>query len=266
MVRLVTGVLLAAAVLALVWFADTTVLLIVALVVAGLAVHEYVQLFRALGAHVPAVPTLVATLVATAMVPFPRVPLDAALPAGLILIVVWVMATLKSDAGFGEASRGAAAGALSVLYIGLGLGTLVGIHVHGGRGAVLLLMVTIIISDTAQYYAGRTFGRHALAPHLSPKKTIEGAVGGFVVAPLFLVFAAYYLIPAATNPLVLAVLGVGVVIAGVAGDLFESMLKRAAGVKDSSALLPGHGGVLDRIDALLFAAPLFYVYVRGLFT
>jgi phosphatidate cytidylyltransferase len=266
MVRLVTGVLLAAAVLALVWFADTTVLLIVALVVAGLAVHEYVQLFRALGAHVPAVPTLVATLVATAMVPFPHVPLDAALPAGLIFIVVWVMATVKSGAGFAEASRGAAAGALSVLYIGLGLGTLVGIHVYGGRGAVLLLMVTIIISDTAQYYAGRTFGRHALAPHLSPKKTIEGAVGGFVVAPLFLVFAAYYLIPAATNQLVLAVLGVGVVIAGVAGDLFESMLKRAAGVKDSSALLPGHGGMLDRIDALLFAAPLFYFYVRGLFT
>ncbi len=266
MVRLVTGVLLAAAVLALVWFADTTVLLIVALVVAGLAVHEYVQLFRALGAHVPAVPTLVATLVATAMVPFPHVPLDAALPAGLIFIVVWVMATVKSGVGFAEASRGAAAGALAVLYIGLGLGTLVGIHVYGGRGAVLLLMVTIIISDTAQYYAGRTFGRHALAPHLSPKKTIEGAVGGFVAAPLFLVFAAYYLIPAATNQLVLAVLGVGVVIAGVAGDLFESMLKRAAGVKDSSALLPGHGGMLDRIDALLFAAPLFYFYVRGLFT
>ncbi len=266
MVRLVTGVLLAAGFLALIWFADARLLLLVALAVGALAVHEYVQLFRALGARVPAVPTLVATLVATAMVPFPHVPLDAALPAGLIFIAVWAMATVKPSASFEEASRGAAAGALSVLYIGLGLGTLVGIHVYGGRGAVLLLMATIVISDTVQYYAGRMFGRHALAPNLSPKKTIEGAVGGFVVAPLFLVFAAYYLIPAATNQAVLAVLGVGVVIAGVAGDLFESMLKRAADVKDSSALLPGHGGVLDRIDAVLFAAPLFYFYVRGLFT
>jgi phosphatidate cytidylyltransferase len=266
MVRLVTGVLLAAVFLALIWFADSKILLIVALAVAALAVHEYVQLFRALGAHVPAVPTLIATLTATAMVPFPRLPLDTVLPAGLIVIAVWVMATMKPGAGFGEASRGAAAGALSVLYLGLGLGTLVGIHVYGGRGAVLLLIATIVISDTAQYYTGRAFGRHALAPNLSPKKTVEGAVGGFVVAPLFLVFAAYYLIPAATNQLILAVLGVAVVSAGVAGDLFESMLKRAAGVKDSSALIPGHGGVLDRIDALLFAAPVFYFYVRGLFT
>jgi phosphatidate cytidylyltransferase len=266
MVRLVTGVLLAAVFLALIWFADATILLVVALAVAALAVHEYVQLFRAIGAHVPAVPTLLATLTATAMVPFPRAPLDAVVPGGVIFIAVWAMAAMKPGDDFAEASRGAAAGALSVLYIGLGLGTLVGIHVYGGRGAVLLLMATIVISDTAQYYAGRAFGRHALAPNLSPKKTIEGAVGGFVAAPVFLVFAAYYLVPAATNPLVLAVVGVSVVIAGIAGDLFESMLKRAAGVKDSSALIPGHGGVLDRIDALLFAAPVFFFYVRGLFT
>jgi phosphatidate cytidylyltransferase len=265
MVRLVTGVLLAAAFLALVWFANTTVLLMVALAVAALAVHEYVQLFRPLGAYVPSMPTLIATLVVTATVPFPRVPLDAAIPVGFIAIAVWAMATVKSAESFGEASRGAAAGALAVLYIGIGIGTLVGIHASGGRGAVLLLMATIVISDTAQYYAGRTFGRHPLAPTLSPKKTVEGAIGGFVVAPVFLVFAAYYLVPEmSANPWLLGLLGVGLVVAGIAGDLFESMLKRAAGVKDSSALIPGHGGVLDRIDALLFASPLFYVFVREL--
>ncbi len=151
------------------------------------------------------------------------------------------------------------------MYIGTGLGTLVGNYVYGGRGAVLLLMATIVVSDSAQYYAGRTFGRRPLALRISPKKTIEGALGGFVLAPVFLIVAAYDLIPAATNQLALGVLAVALVAGGIAGDLFESMLKRAAGLKDSSALIPGHGGVLDRIDALLFASPIFYVYLRWLF-
>jgi phosphatidate cytidylyltransferase len=204
----------------------------------------------------------------TIVVPFPHLAVDAILSIGLILIAVWVMSAVGAEAGKGhdEAARGAAAAVLAPVYIGLGLGSLVGIHVYGGRGAVVLLMATIVVSDTAQYYAGRTFGRHPLALRLSPKKTVEGALGGFVLAPLFLAFAGYYLVPAATNQLALAGLGVALVIAGIAGDLFESTLKRAAGVKDSSALIPGHGGVLDRIDALLFAAPLFYLYLRNIFS
>jgi len=86
-----------------------------------------------------------------------------------------------------------------------------------------------------------------------------------VLAPLFLVSSASYFLPAATDQTSLALLAVVLVIAGAAGDLFESMLKRAAGAKDSAALIPGHGGVLDRIDALLFASPLFYLYLRWLF-
>jgi phosphatidate cytidylyltransferase len=165
------------------------------------------------------------------------------------------------EPGFGQAVSGAAAGSFAMLYIGVPLGALVSIHVFGGRGAVVLLVATIVISDTAQYYSGRAFGRHPLASRLSPKKTIEGAVGGFVVAPLFLHFAGPYLIPVAT-PLMIAPLGLALVACGIAGDLFESMIKRAADLKDSSALIPGHGGVLDRIDALLFATPPFYLFVR----
>ncbi len=152
-----------------------------------------------------------------------------------------------------------------MFYIGLPLGALVGAYVFGGRGAVLLLVATIVISDTAQYYAGRFLGRHALAPRLSPKKTVEGALGGFVAAPVFLYFAGPYLIPVA-QPLPIAALGLGLVACGIAGDLFESMIKRAAEMKDSSALIPGHGGVLDRIDALLFATPPFYLYLRWVYT
>jgi phosphatidate cytidylyltransferase len=122
-------------------------------------------------------------------------------------------------------------------------------------------MLTIMISDTAQYYTGRAFGRRRLAPTISPKKTIEGAVGGFVFGTL-----AFVAIGARWAPqmsiVTRLVLGLGVVALGIAGDLFESFLKRRAGVKDSSALIPGHGGVLDRIDALLFAAPLYYVVLK----
>jgi phosphatidate cytidylyltransferase len=158
-----------------------------------------------------------------------------------------------------------AAGGLSLVYLGLPLGSLVGVHIFGGRTAVLLLVAAIAISDTAQYYSGRLLGRHALAPRLSPKKTIEGAAGGLVVVPLFLYFAGPYLVPVGAAWL-LAVVGVVLVLAGIAGDLFESMMKRAADMKDSSALIPGHGGVLDRIDALLFAAPVFYLYLRWQYT
>jgi phosphatidate cytidylyltransferase len=266
MTRLVSGVVLAAVFFVLIWFTNATVLLFVALAVAALAVHEYVQLFRALGADMHMAPILVATWAVTANIAFPQFVLEGVLAITVIVIAIWVMSRLKPEGpAFRPAMLGAAAGVLAPVYIGIGLGSLVAIHVWGGRGGVILLMATIVVSDTAQYYAGRTFGRRPLAPKLSPKKTIEGAIGGFVIAPAFLVLSAYYFVPAATNQLSLAVLALLLVVAGIAGDLFESTLKRAAGLKDSSALIPGHGGVLDRIDAMLFAAPIFYLYLRWLF-
>src|SRR5207244_3420438 len=96
---------------------------------------------------------------------------------------------------------------------------------------------------------------------ISPKKTIEGAVGGFIFGGLVMAFVGAWWLPSMPLPL-RALLGVTLVALGIAGDLFESMLKRSAGVKDSSDLIPGHGGVLDRIDALLFAAPVYYIVLR----
>ena len=131
-----------------------------------------------------------------------------------------------------------------------------------GPEALFLLMLTVIVSDTAQYYTGRLFGRRLLAPAISPKKTIEGAVGGFVFGTLA-AGRRRRTGGCPTVPLpIRAALGATVVALGIAGDLFESMLKRSAGVKDSSALIPGHGGVLDRIDALLFAAPVYYIVLK----
>jgi phosphatidate cytidylyltransferase len=118
-----------------------------------------------------------------------------------------------------------------------------------------------VASDTSQYYGGRLMGRRLLAPRISPKKTVEGAVSGLVLGTLALAALASWALPGSSMSWRLAT-GLTVVAAGMAGDLFESLLKRAADVKDSARLIPGHGGVLDRIDALLFAAPVFYLLMR----
>jgi phosphatidate cytidylyltransferase len=148
-----------------------------------------------------------------------------------------------------------------VVYIGLPLGALAAVREIGGREAVLLIMATIVISDSAQYYSGRAFGRRPLAPAISPKKTREGAIGGVVFGTLAFAIGARYVFPAAPILLV-ALVGASIAALGIVGDLFESLLKRSAGVKDSGTLIPGHGGVLDRIDSWLFAAPVYYVFVR----
>ena len=251
---------MAAVALALIWFLSSIALLGVALVVAAVAFTEYEKIVDAIGAKVPFWTSLLATLLACAMVPFQWVDIESVLAAALLLIALNV---LLSDRVGTPLLADTAAAVLVPVYIGLPLGSLVGVHAMAGREAVLLLIATVAVSDTAQFYTGRAFGRTPLAPLRSPKKTREGAIGGFIIAPAFLATAGSYWLPIAP-PLWLAALGVGIVMAGIIGDLFESMLKRAADMKDSGALIPGHGGVLDRIDALLFAAPVFYFFLRAL--
>ena len=250
--------MLGAVALALIWFLSSIALLGVALVVAAVAFTEYEKIVDAIGAKVPYWTALLATLLACVMVPFQWVDIESVLAVALLLIALNV---LLSDRVGTPLLADTAAAVLVPVYIGLPLGSLVGIHAMAGREAVILLIATVVVSDSSQYYAGRTFGRSKLAPLRSPNKTIEGAIGGFVVAPVFLAVAGSYWLPIAP-PLWLAVLAVGIVFAGIVGDLFESMLKRAADLKDSGTLIPGHGGVLDRIDALLFAAPVFYFFLR----
>jgi phosphatidate cytidylyltransferase len=230
----------------------------VALAVAALAFHEYERIVDAIGAKVPYWTSLLATLFACAMVPFQWIDITSVLAAALLLVALNV---LVSDRVGTPLLADTSAAVLAPVYLGLPLGSLVGVHAIAGREAVLLLIATVAVSDTAQYYTGRAFGRTPLALTRSPKKTREGAVGGFVIAPVFLAVAGSYWLP--IYPWWWhASLGFGIVVAGIIGDLFESMLKRAADMKDSGALIPGHGGVLDRIDALLFAAPVFYFFLR----
>src|SRR5262249_1797475 len=121
------------------------------------------------------------------------------------------------------------------------------------------LFFVVWSSDTAAYYIGSSLGRKALAPRVSPKKTVEGAVGGVLGALAAAFIARVWFI----NRLSVAdcvILGLALGGIGILGDLFESMLKRGAGMKDSAALVPGHGGILDRVDSLLYAGPVLYYY------
>lgn len=146
---------------------------------------------------------------------------------------------------------------------------LTGVHNLGPDGPLWLLVLFSLVwgADIGAYFVGRRFGRHKLAPLISPGKTWEGVLGGIVTALLgmgLVIMVGWSRVDAPFPSMGWwLVAGLLVVGASVLGDLFESLLKRDAGVKDSGAILPGHGGVLDRVDALLPAAPLFYMALLG---
>ena len=149
-----------------------------------------------------------------------------------------------------------------VVFVALTLGQVVRLHAipgEDGRDLLYLLFLCVILADTAAFYVGTTLGRRRMAPRISPKKSWEGTAGGVVAsigAAVLAHFWCFHRLPLAHALAIGALLGV----ASVFGDLSESMLKRAAGVKDSSSLLPGHGGVLDRADSVIFSAPILYYY------
>ena len=254
MTRLLSGVALAAAALAAILLLPLPALRVVACLVAALAAYEYLGIVEQESPSLHALPVLLLVTLAGWWFSDPG---GAAVLPLLMLGVGW--------AGIEVVLRGfpvdrARARLLAPWYIGMPLGMLAAVQMVGGRMATLLLIATVVVSDSAQFYSGRLFGRRPLAPTISPKKTIEGAAGGLVVATIFITVAGPWVFPAARRTS-LALLGVVTVVLGICGDLFESRLKRTAGVKDSSALIPGHGGVLDRVDALLFAAPAYYMYL-----
>ena len=256
MTRLLTAALLLPAVLAVVWFLPPLATLLLAIVAAELALIEYGRIAAALGAPIhPLTSALV--IAACAAVGSSVFPLTVVMLAALVIVGTLAVATAAP--GPAVLPR-VAASLFAVVYIGLPLGAIAAIRTIGGREAVVLLMITIVASDSAQYYTGRAFGRVPLAPAISPKKTREGAIGGVVFGSAVLILGSRLVFPGAPS-LALVVAAMLVVMLGIAGDLFESLLKRSAGVKDSSALIPGHGGILDRIDSWLFAGPAYYLFL-----
>jgi phosphatidate cytidylyltransferase len=258
MLRILSAAVLLPIVLGTIWYLPPIWTLALALVAGAIAFFELVALAEQLGARIFVLPSLAATLASAVAMVLPGVPLDIVLISALVVI-----AGLTVGAGEPgpERLRQAAASLFPVLYVGVPVGALAAVRATEGREALLLLIAIIVLSDTGQYYAGRAFGRAPLAPRISPKKTIEGAAGGLVVGTIAAVVLGRWWLPELA-PLALGSIGAAIVALGIVGDLFESLLKRSAGVKDSSHLIPGHGGILDRIDSWLLAAPVYYVFLR----
>jgi phosphatidate cytidylyltransferase len=239
---------------------------VLVVVVAALAGRELAGLAEARGIHLPAAFVPAAAAVASLSVASISWSTTSDADAALIVAMGLVLAAgaISLVAGPPEPSTIARAAVLVMapMYVGLPLGVFAWVQSTAGPAMVTWLVAVIAVSDSAQYFAGRAFGRRKLAPLVSPAKTVEGAVGGLVVVAIFGAATAQTI--GIVSPPGGALLAVGLAGAGIIGDLFESQLKRSAGVKDSSTLIPGHGGVLDRIDSHLFAAPAFYLCARYL--
>jgi phosphatidate cytidylyltransferase len=283
MTRVLSALVLLPVVIGTIWFLPPIATFVLASVAAVLAFREYCAIARALAVSVPGgIGGTAVVLVCYAMwlgdrsvgstaMSFPQgggvefveswglVSNQVALVLLSAFIVVGALSVARGRPGPGVLGD-AAATLFAPIYIGLPLGALAWVRAASGREAVILLLAVIVVSDSAQYYTGRAFGRRPLAPTISPKKTTEGAIGGMVFGTLAMAVGGLWVFE---SPIwILALLGAAISLLGIVGDLFESLLKRSAGVKDSSNLIPGHGGVLDRIDSWLFAAPVYYVFVR----
>jgi phosphatidate cytidylyltransferase len=177
-------------------------------------------------------------------------------------------ACLRGAAAFDKMIASVGATVLGVLYIPMLGGYLVSVRTgfRQGLAADLLSFFFLVImgSDTGAYYTGRALGRHKLAPRISPGKTWEGAVGGLIASLLMATLAHFWFFRELDLRAALPLAAVMNVL-GVIGDLTESALKRGAGAKDAAQILPGHGGLLDRLDSLLFNAPLIYYFGRYYF-
>jgi phosphatidate cytidylyltransferase len=227
--------------------------------------REFYLLAEAQGVPVPKWLALAfaAAVLAAAVWPAPS-PSGITVAGGLFLAAA-LFATALMVAGIptAQALSGTAVATLGLpmivfpccALIWLARANLPGASARFGPRLILFLLVTIWGCDSFAYYVGKNFGRHKLAPEVSPKKTIEGSIGGLVGSVLVAVGAALLFVPE-FRPLEAALIGGLASTAGQLGDLVESLFKRCAGVKDSGHFLPGHGGFYDRVDSLLFAAPV----------
>jgi len=266
MKRVLTALVLVPILIAIIGYAPPVCFFLLVCAASVLALEEYFSLATQSGLEIFRIPghggsiLLVASLFGSGGGPWATL---------LILITSCLMffaLGLRRGNSLSTVLPGVAATVLGLLYISLTLGLLVVVQISTtslgpGKHWIFFLLLVVWFGDTGAYYVGRALGRHPLASLISPKKTIEGAVGGLVGNVLAAFVGRQILLPEARLHQLLAVSIVLGVVSQI-GDLSESALKRGAGVKDSSNLLPGHGGMLDRIDGVLFASPVMFGYVQ----
>lgn len=230
-----------------------------ALAVALLALHEYAELIRplrplVLGAYVGA-----GAMLGGAFVGGPRWLLGGFLATVLVAFVMQGLAGTRQPATVAIGST-----VLGAAWVGFGLGHVLLLReVEQGTLAVFTLLLAVFAADTFAFFGGRLVGRHRMAPVMSPRKTWEGFVVGTLAAVAVAFFAIYPDTDVFLDVWQSLVLGLVIALAGALGDLFESAIKRDMEVKDSGRLLGAHGGILDRLDAVLFAAPAAYYLVAA---
>ena len=190
-----------------------------------------------------------------------EIPLEAAIFAGLLVSAFYFVITVNTKEKLPSFPESFAVTALGMLYIAFSLNFMFLIRIENGPFYLYFLFAVVFLGDTGAYFIGKPFGRRKMTPIASPNKTWEGSAGGILFALAGAALAWFVLLRGI--PLWQAALS-GLVVHAVAqvSDPLESLFKRAAGVKDSSNLLPGHGGFLDRIDSLILAGPLFYFIVK----
>jgi phosphatidate cytidylyltransferase len=256
--RLLISVALLPVVLGAVYLGGWWVFALVA-IAAAIALHEYWLMARTLAPLVPAGDVGAVLALVGAELDGVRWMLAGALSAFVLAFVLKAISEARA-----AATAAISATVMGTVWIGGGLAFLIllrDIPVHG-RLALVTVLLAVWAGDTFAYIGGRLLGRHKMAPSTSPGKTWEGFVFG-TAATIFVAFVALYKAGFLTIGESI-VLGVVLALAGPLGDLFESLLKRDAGVKDSGTILGGHGGMLDRLDAFLFAAPAAYFTILAL--
>jgi phosphatidate cytidylyltransferase len=191
---------------------------------------------------------------------FPRNETPHAFLVFFLFVLGLTVLTLFTRRPLVESLPAAGVSSSALLLVAFPLSFAVRLHGIPSSGPKLLLFALAITwaADTLAYFAGRAVGKHALAPHISPKKTWEGSIAGLLGSLLIAYAFHFWLVVPLPHLLAVALLGN---IAGQMGDLLESACKRSAGVKDSGGLLPGHGGILDRIDALILCIPVIWFYL-----
>lgn len=267
-----TAVLLPVFVWAVV-YAPAWVFVVMVCAIAGLGQWEFLEMFRRSGMPVRSAVAIVGGVAVTASFGVPGLAavggpvgttfgLPGLAPIALTLTALGILASaLPAGGGAPAAWQPAAIGVAGVVYVNWLIGHALSLrHLPAGLDWVLLLVWVTWVGETTAYAVGSTLGRHKLAPTISPGKTIEGAVAQLVISPAAALVVQPWLGPALGT---LEAIGIGLVlgVVGQVGDLVESALKRSLGTKDTGRVIPGHGGVLDRIDGLLFNTPVLFYYV-----
>ncbi|MEW6731202.1 MAG: phosphatidate cytidylyltransferase [Acidobacteriota bacterium] len=263
MKRVISGIILLSLLGLSVWNDPPYFFIGFAALVMGLALWEFYGLAARVGYH--CYRFLGYCAAAVTLYAFSSNQFELILPMSVGLLLAMMIAALfesQDNKDFSKIMGSVASTFLGVFYVVVLAGFLVGVRVMASAPHSQLLSLFFLIiaaSDTGAYYTGRNLGRHKLAPRISPGKTIEGSLGGLVaaIAIAFIVKYTFFSQLPGWHALVLAIV---MNIVGQLGDLFESLLKRGAGTKDAASIIPGHGGLLDRLDSVLFNAPLLYYY------